>query len=71
MASWWSFRCLWLYYILGQFNVSYVKTDWPSLNASNIQLLGLFYDASNGSDPLLRYTHSLAMFKSAIVLAQQ
>ncbi|CAF0897991.1 unnamed protein product [Adineta steineri] len=71
MASWWSFRCLWLCYILGQFNVLYVKTDWPSLNTSNIQLLGLFYDAPNGSDPLLDYTHSLAMFKSAIILAQQ
>ncbi|CAF1453537.1 unnamed protein product [Adineta steineri] len=71
MASWWSFRCLWVYYILGQFNVLYVKTDWPSLNTSNIKLLGLFYDAPNGSDPLLDYTHSLAMFKSAIILAQQ
>ncbi|CAF4419594.1 unnamed protein product, partial [Adineta steineri] len=71
MASWWSFRCLWLYYILGQFNILYVRTDWPSLNTSNMHILGLFYNTPNGSDSLLTYTHSLAMFKSAIILAAQ
>ncbi|CAF4104829.1 unnamed protein product, partial [Adineta steineri] len=71
MAAWWSFRCLWLYYILGQFNVLYVRTDWPSLNTSNIQLLSLLYDTPGGSGPLITYVHGFAMFKSAIILAQR
>ncbi|CAF0896820.1 unnamed protein product [Adineta steineri] len=71
MASWWSFRHLWLYFTLGQFNVLYVKTDWPSVDTSNVQLLSVFYNAPNGSDPLVQYVHSLAMFRSAMMLAQR
>ncbi|CAF1541117.1 unnamed protein product, partial [Adineta steineri] len=71
MVSWWLFRYLWVYYILGQFNVLYVKTDWPSVDTSNVQLLTLFYNAPNGSDPLVQYIHSIAMFKSAMILAQR
>ncbi|CAF3698731.1 unnamed protein product [Adineta steineri] len=71
MVSWWLFRYFWMYYILGQFNVLYVKTDWPSVDTSNVQLLTLFYNAPNGSDPLVQYIHSMAMFKSAMILAQR
>ncbi|CAF0892630.1 unnamed protein product [Adineta steineri] len=65
------FRYLWLYYVLGQFNILYVRTDWPALNTSNIQLLSLLYDTPDGSSPSITYVHSLAMFKSAIILAAQ
>jgi len=44
---------------------------WPSINNSPIQLLGLFPDPENTSTPTSTSVHSRAMFKAAILLAQQ
>ncbi|CAF1329662.1 unnamed protein product [Adineta steineri] len=44
---------------------------WPSLNSSTIQLLGLFSDAINTSEPTTVSVHSRAMFKAAIILSQR
>ncbi|CAF4021535.1 unnamed protein product [Adineta steineri] len=53
------------------FNIHSVKASWPSSNSSNIQLLGLFPDAVNTTDPTELSIHSRAMFKAAILLSQQ
>ncbi|CAF4346115.1 unnamed protein product, partial [Adineta steineri] len=70
MVSIWNFQWLCLHFILWQCNVNYVKTMWPSLNSSTIQLLGLFSDAINTSEPTTVSIHSRAMFKAAILLSQ-
>ncbi len=59
----WSFRCLLLHLIIGQFYLPSVKPIWPSTNFSSIQLLGLFKDALSGQ--------SCNMFKAALLLSQQ
>ena len=66
----WNFRSLLLYSIVVQLNAHYVKTTWPSPNASSIQLLGLFQYVENSSDPTKSTSHSHAMFKAAILLSQ-
>ena len=71
MAYLCSYQCLWLYFILGQFNTLHIRADWPSPSSSRVQLLGLFHDTPNGSKPLTSSVHSRAMFKSAVMLSQQ
>ncbi len=63
----WSFRWLSLYFLFGQ----YVRADWPSSHLSNIQLLGLFPDSLNTSEPTTLSVHSRAMFIAAILLSHQ
>ena len=48
-----------------------VKTNWPLTNLSTINLLGLFPDAPNTTQPTTLSTHPEAMFKAAILLSQQ
>ncbi|CAF2846810.1 unnamed protein product [Rotaria sp. Silwood2] len=71
MMSWSNSQWLFLYFILGQFNVHYVASAWPSTNSSNIQLLGLFENVSNTSESSEVSVHSRAMFKAAVMLSQQ
>ncbi|CAF3778396.1 unnamed protein product [Adineta steineri] len=70
MISIWNFQWLCLHFILWQCNINYVKTMWPLFNSSTIQLLGLFSDAINTSEPTTVSVHSRAMFKAAILLSQ-
>ncbi|UJR10908.1 hypothetical protein I4U23_015095 [Adineta vaga] len=63
------FSCLCL--LLRLFTLSYVKTDWPSTNSSNVKLLGLFYDISNVTETTTWSLHARAMFKSAIILSHR
>ncbi|CAF0890429.1 unnamed protein product [Adineta steineri] len=62
---------LWLDFILFQLLLSYVRTEWPPPKLTNIQLLGLFPDSLNTSQPTVLSVHSNAMFKAAIILSQQ
>ncbi|CAF2778782.1 unnamed protein product [Rotaria sp. Silwood2] len=71
MMSWSSSQWLFLSFILGQFNVHYVASSWPSTNSSNIQLLGLFENVSNTSESSKVSVHSRAMFKAAVMVSQQ
>ena len=71
MSSLWIFRWLWLYFLIDEFNLPYVKTAWPSLNSPNVQLLGLFPDELNTSEPTNLSVHARAMFKAAIFLSHQ
>ncbi|CAF1174440.1 unnamed protein product [Didymodactylos carnosus] len=65
---WWTF----LLFIFGQLDVHYVRTTWPSSNSSSIiQLLGLFQDKVNDSEPTELSVQSRAMFKAAVLLSQQ
>ncbi|CAF3826981.1 unnamed protein product [Rotaria sp. Silwood1] len=66
-----NFRSLFLLFIFGQLSQQYVKATWPSLNSSTIQLLGLFSDEVNASQPSEFTIHSRAMFKAAVILSQQ
>ena len=66
----WSFRYFLLYLMIGQFCVASVKAIWPS-GSSSIQLLGLFKDEFNTSEPTTLSVHSCAMFKAAVLLSQQ
>ncbi|CAF4029539.1 unnamed protein product [Rotaria sp. Silwood2] len=68
---WCNIRWLFLLFILGQFNGQYVKATWPLLNSSTIQLLGIFSDEVNASQPFEIAIHSRAMFKAAVILSQQ
>ncbi|CAF3177457.1 unnamed protein product [Rotaria sp. Silwood2] len=65
------FRWWILPFIFGQLNIHYARAAWPLPNMSSIQLLGLFADAANTSEPTEFSTHSCAMFKAALVLSQQ
>ncbi|CAF4079928.1 unnamed protein product, partial [Rotaria sordida] len=67
----WCFRWWILPFIFGQLNIYYTRAAWPLPNMSSIQLLGLFADAANTSEPTEFSVHSCAMFKAALVLSQQ
>ncbi len=67
----WNPQLSFLLLIFGQLNVGDVRATWPSLNSSGIQLLGLFPDEVNTTDPTELSVHSRAMFKAAILLSQQ
>ncbi|CAF4774249.1 unnamed protein product [Rotaria sp. Silwood2] len=71
MMSWSNSQWLFLSFILGQFNVHNVASAWPSTNSSNIQLLGLFENASNTSEPSEVSVYSRAMFQAAVMVSQQ
>ncbi|CAF2891637.1 unnamed protein product [Rotaria sp. Silwood2] len=64
---WW----LLLIHIFWHFNVYFIRGTWPSSNYSSIQLLGLFQDEVNTSDPTKSSVYSSAMFKAAVLLSQQ
>jgi len=49
----------------------YIRADWSSPTFFNIQLLGLFADIPNSSQPSTMASQSRAMFKAAILLSQQ
>ncbi|CAF4233587.1 unnamed protein product [Rotaria sp. Silwood2] len=71
MVYTWCF-CWWILpFIFGQLNIHYAKAAWPLPNMSNVQLLGLFPDAENISEPTEFSVHPCAMFKAALVLSQQ
>ena len=53
------------------FYFHHVKTDWPSINQPTIDLLGLFPDAPNTTQPTTLSVHPEAMFKAAVLLSQQ
>ncbi|CAF1433013.1 unnamed protein product [Adineta ricciae] len=59
------------YLVIGLGHVVFIQTAWPTQNSSAVQLLGLFGDAQNISTPSTFSVHSRAMFKTAIILAQQ
>ncbi|CAF1200955.1 unnamed protein product [Adineta steineri] len=61
----------WLYFIFGQYMISYVRTAWPPSNSSNIQLLGIFEYITNITESTIWSVQSRAMFISAILLSQQ
>ncbi|UJR12678.1 hypothetical protein I4U23_016852 [Adineta vaga] len=61
----WNIRCFLLHFIIIQIHIEYIKTSWPTINSSRIQLLGLFPDINQLS------IHSRAMFKSAILLSHK
>ena len=64
-------RQLFLYIIFSQNHFIDVQTDWPSIDQPTIDLLGLFPDAPNTTQPTTLSTHPEAMFKAAILLSQQ
>ncbi|CAF0799844.1 unnamed protein product [Adineta ricciae] len=59
------------YLTVGLGHITFIQTAWPTQNNSAVQLLGLFPDAQNTSIPSTFSVHSRAMFKTAIILAQQ
>ncbi|CAF0934641.1 unnamed protein product [Adineta ricciae] len=61
----------WLRIIFFQYLFGNVRTNWPSLNSSNIDLLGIFPYIANQSEPTQWSIQSHAMFKSAILLSHQ
>ncbi|CAF1260963.1 unnamed protein product [Rotaria sordida] len=67
----WCFRWWILPFIFEQLNIYYARAAWSLPNMSSIQLLGLFADAANTSEPTEFSVHSCAMFKAALVLSQQ
>ncbi|CAF1267249.1 unnamed protein product [Rotaria sordida] len=67
----WCFRWWILPIVFEQFNIYYARAAWPLSNMSSIQLLGLFADAANTSEPTEFSVHACAMFKAALVLSQQ
>jgi len=66
-----SVRWLFLILIFGEFNIRFVRSSWPISNSSSIQILGLFIGEPNASNEEDFIIHCRAMFKSAILLAQQ
>ena len=64
-------RYLLFIFIIEQFNIEYASTSWASSIESNVQLLGIFPDAENTSEPTAFSVHSRAMFKAAIILSQK
>lgn len=56
---------------MAQLHVNSIMAMWPTSNTSRIRLTGLFKDAENISSPTALSVHSRAMFKAAIILAQQ
>lgn len=66
----WSARWVFLQIVFIQRNFHYTTAVWPSSAPSSVQLLGLFENASASTATLLS-THSRAMFKAAVVLAQR
>ena len=71
MSPAWSFRWLYLYVLFGYINKRYVLATWPSLKSSKRQLLGIFHDRLNMTEPTSWFLQSRAMFISAILLSQQ
>ncbi|CAF3405653.1 unnamed protein product [Rotaria sp. Silwood1] len=71
MVHMWCFRWWVLSCIFVQVNIRYVRATWSLPNMSSIQLLGLFSDAANTSEPTEFSVHPCAMFKAALVLSQQ
>lgn len=48
-----------------------IHATWPSSNLTDVKILGLFEDTANSTTTNILATHSRAMFKAAVVLAQQ
>ena len=67
MVIWLNFECLWFYILF----VKSIKSQSILSNSSNVQLLGLFSDASDTSGRLTTSTHTRAMFEAAVILSQQ
>ena len=53
------------------FNIYYAGATWPLSNMQNIQLLGLFSDSENISEPTDFSVHPNTMFKVALLVSQQ
>ena len=71
MILFWNPRRLLLLIIFEQCNVQCVKAIWPVVKSSTIQVLGLFQDEVNEPEYPKLTIHSRAMFKAAILLAQE
>ncbi|CAF1099422.1 unnamed protein product [Adineta ricciae] len=68
----WNVRYIFLLFVYGShLDIHNVKADWPSLDSSNSQLLGLFPDAANATNPSTLTIQARAMFKAAVLLSQQ
>ena len=71
MLLWCLTRWILLHLIIEQLCIGSTDASWPSLNVSNIQLLGLFPDEENISAPTTFSVHVRAMFKAAIILSHR
>ncbi|CAF1610757.1 unnamed protein product, partial [Adineta ricciae] len=63
-------RCMPVF-ILETFLIQHAIASWPLFTNSSVQLLGLFPDAENTTEPTDFSVHPRAMFMAAIVLAQR
>ena len=57
--------------MIALWNMRQTYATWPSSNLTNVKILGLFEDTANSTTVNVLATHSRAMFKAAVVLAQQ
>jgi ABC-type amino acid transport substrate-binding protein/ABC-type branched-subunit amino acid transport system substrate-binding protein len=72
MLSLWSLGFFCLLFSFLRSNKSNEETSWPLFNSPSINVLGIFPEISNTSEPsTLMSIHSQLMFKSAIILSHR
>ncbi|UJR16678.1 hypothetical protein I4U23_003578 [Adineta vaga] len=67
----WPFYRWIVLFIIGTLVIQLTKASWPLSYNSNTQLLGLFPDAENTTEPTEFSVHPRAMFLAALILAEQ